>query len=155
MVALERPHRRAAAQGGSAGEARPSWRRCAAEQARLLKRVAQLWIDKFSNHNQAVKPLEDLYAIDPDDAETVTSAARHLQQAAVAGDRCSTLSVDSSTCWKRIPSACPDDATRKKELRNRLTELAKLAQDRLGDKHRSDRDLESPARASTRATKVR
>ena len=49
------------------------------EQARLLKRVAQLWIDKFGNHNQAVKPLEELYALDPADADTVTRLRDYAQ----------------------------------------------------------------------------
>lgn len=63
----------------------------------MLKRVAQLWIDKFSNHNQAVKPLEDLYAIDPDDAETV-AAAVDIYNKRRSWRSLLDLSVGSSTC---------------------------------------------------------
>lgn len=41
------------------------------ERARLLRRVAMLWVEKFGNHNQAVKPLEELYALLPGDADVV------------------------------------------------------------------------------------
>src|SRR5262249_23515717 len=40
-------------------------------KALYLRQVAALWIEKFGNFNQAVKPLEELYAISPVDPETV------------------------------------------------------------------------------------
>ena len=102
------------------------------EQARLLKRVAQLWIEKFSNHNQAVKPLEELYAIDPDDAETVVRL-RDIYNKRRSWRPLLDLERRQIDVMEAHPERIPDEAARKKELRNRLVELAKLAQDRLGD----------------------
>jgi tetratricopeptide (TPR) repeat protein len=42
-----------------------------AAKARLLRRIAQLWVERFGNHNQAVKPLEELYALNPNDSEAI------------------------------------------------------------------------------------
>ena len=102
------------------------------EQARLLKRVAQLWIDKFSNHNQAVRPLEDLYAIDPDDAETVVRL-RDIYNKRRSWRALLDLERRQLEVLEEHPERIPDATALAKERRNRLVELAKLAQDRLGD----------------------
>jgi tetratricopeptide (TPR) repeat protein len=102
------------------------------EQARLLKRVAQLWIDKFSNHNQAVKPLEDLYAIDPDDAETV-ARLRDIYNKRRSWRSLLDLERRQLDVLEAHPERLPSQDAWIKERRTRLTELAKLAQDRLGD----------------------
>ncbi|HRI50804.1 MAG TPA: hypothetical protein PLW65_11535, partial [Pseudomonadota bacterium] len=102
------------------------------EQARLLKRVAQLWIDKFSNHNQAVRPLEDLYAIDPDDAETV-ARLRDIYNKRRSWRALLDLERRQLEVLEEHPERIPDPTALAKERRHRLVELAKLAQDRLGD----------------------
>lgn len=43
-----------------------------AERADLLRRIAGLWSERFGNYAQAIKPLEQLIEIAPDDAEAVT-----------------------------------------------------------------------------------
>ncbi|MCA1663705.1 MAG: hypothetical protein LC659_05470, partial [Myxococcales bacterium] len=91
------------------------------EKSALLKRIATLWIDKFSNHNQAVKPLEELYAIDPADADTVGKLRD------IYGKRRS---------WRALLDLERKELERVKspaEQRARLGEMAKLAADRLGD----------------------
>jgi hypothetical protein len=103
-----------------------------AEQARLLKRVAQLWIEKFSNHNQAVKPLEDLYAIAADDADTVT----RLRD--IYNKRRSWRSLfDLERRQLDVLEGQVDRGGVAGDLtllrRNKLIELAKLAQEKLAD----------------------
>ncbi len=91
------------------------------EKSKLLRRIAALWIDKFSNHNQAVKPLEELYAIDPTDADTVGKLRD------IYGKRRS---------WRALLDLERKELERLKspeERRARLGEMAKLAADRLGD----------------------
>src|SRR5262249_43665780 len=104
------------------------------EQAKLLKRVAQLWIDKFSNHNQAVRPLEDLYAIDPDDAETV-ARLRDIYNKRRSWRSLLDLERRQLDVLEAHPERAPSPAEFLAQRRNRLIELAKLAQDRLGDNH--------------------
>lgn len=41
------------------------------EKCALLMRVAKLWIDRFQNHNQAMKPLEQLLELDPEEREAL------------------------------------------------------------------------------------
>ena len=102
------------------------------EQARLLKRVAQLWIEKFSNHNQAVKPLEDLYAIDPDDQETVVRL-RDIYNKRRSWRALLDLERRQLDVLEAHPERMANAEAWLRERRTRLTELAKLAQDRLGD----------------------
>jgi tetratricopeptide (TPR) repeat protein len=92
-----------------------------AAKAKLLQRIASLWIDKFGNFNQAVKPLEELYAIQPVDAETVGRlrdiyTRRRSWRALLDLER------------KELERALSADARRLK-----LMEIARLAADRLGD----------------------
>ena len=42
------------------------------EKASLLREIAGLWADRFGNYAQAVKPLEALLVIVPDDREAMT-----------------------------------------------------------------------------------
>jgi len=102
------------------------------EQAKLLKRVAQLWIDKFSNHNQAVRPLEDLYAIDPDDTETV-ARLRDIYNKRRSWRSLLDLERRQLDVLEQHPERAPSPAEFAAQRRSRLIELAKLAQDRLGD----------------------
>ena len=91
------------------------------EKSALLKRIAGLWIDKFSNHNQAVKPLEELYAIDPADPDTVGKLRD------IYGKRRS---------WRALLDLERKELERirkPEEQRARLGEMARLAADRLGD----------------------
>ena len=104
------------------------------EQGKLLKRVAQLWIDKFSNHNQAVRPLEDLYAIDPDDAETV-ARLRDIYNKRRSWRALLDLERRQLDVLELHPERAASPAEFLTQRRNRLGELAKLAQDRLGDNH--------------------
>jgi tetratricopeptide (TPR) repeat protein len=118
---------------GERGAADPSLR-APKDQARLLKRVAQLWIDKFGNHNQAVRPLEDLYALDPADSETVARLRdiynkRRSWRSLLDLERRELQMLEAHP--ERFPSAAALDAQR----RTKLVELARLAQDRLGDAH--------------------
>ena len=106
------------------------------EQARLLKRVAQLWIDKFSNHNQAVRPLEDLYAIDPDDAETV-ARLRDIYNKRRSWRSLLDLERRQLDVLEQRPERAASAAEFAAQRRGKLVELAKLAQDRLGDNFES------------------
>jgi Tfp pilus assembly protein PilF len=42
-----------------------------AENVTLLRRVAQLWVERFNNVNNATRPLEQIVAIDPTDADAL------------------------------------------------------------------------------------
>ncbi len=102
------------------------------EQARLLKRVAQLWIDKFSNHNQAVRPLEDLYAIDPDDSDTV-ARLRDIYNKRRSWRPLLDLERRQLDVLEEHPERAASPADFLSQRRNKLIELAKLAQERLAD----------------------
>jgi tetratricopeptide (TPR) repeat protein len=41
-------------------------------RASLLSEIASLWIDRFGNYAQAIKPLEELFEMDPNNAEAIT-----------------------------------------------------------------------------------
>ncbi|HZS39705.1 MAG TPA: tetratricopeptide repeat protein, partial [Polyangia bacterium] len=91
------------------------------DKAKLLRRIAALWIEKFGNFNQAVKPLEELYAIAPVDPETVARlrdiyTRRRAWRALIDLER------------KEL-----DRLTQAPERRSKLIEIAKLAAERLGD----------------------
>ncbi len=42
------------------------------ERVRLLTRVANLWIERFANYNQATRPLEQVFELDPDNREALS-----------------------------------------------------------------------------------
>jgi len=91
------------------------------QKALLLRRIASLWIDKFGNFNQAVKPLEELYALKPVDPETVA----RLRD--IYGRRRS---------WRALVDLERKElerTTQKEPRRAKLMEIARLAADRLGD----------------------
>jgi tetratricopeptide (TPR) repeat protein len=86
----------------------------------LLRRTAALWIERFGNHNQAIKPLERLLEIAPGDAEAIQTlkdiySKRRMWRAL----------VDLS---EREAMTLAGDARR-----TRLAEVARLASERLGD----------------------
>src|SRR5581483_4538315 len=94
------------------------------DKATLLRRIASLWIDKFSNFNQAVRPLEDLYALQPSDPETVARlrdiyAKRRSWRALVDLERKELDRLDK-----------PEQAEAR---RQKVMEIARLAADKLGD----------------------
>ena len=103
-------------------DAAPSDPEGVAEKAKLLRRIAQLWIDRFGNHNQAVKPLEELAALLPDDREAVAQ----LRDIYVR-----------RRAWRALLDLERRDVDRLKgaERRAKLVEMAKLAAERLGDVH--------------------
>ncbi|HEY7956264.1 MAG TPA: tetratricopeptide repeat protein, partial [Polyangia bacterium] len=95
-----------------------------AEKAELYRRIASLWIEKFGNYNQAVKPLEELYALSPVDPETVA----RLRD--IYGRRRSwraLIDLERSEL-ERLTQPAQKEARRAK-----LMEIAHLASDRLGD----------------------
>ncbi len=94
------------------------------EKAGLLRRIATLWIDKFGNFNQAVKPLEELYAISPVDPETVARlrdiyTRRRSWRALIDLER---KELERLSTPQQAPAR-----------REKLMEIARLAADRLGD----------------------
>ena len=93
------------------------------DKGALLRRIADLWVDKFGNLHQAVRPLEELWAIAPDNGEVV-ARLRDL--------------YTRRRAWRSLL-----DLERKEEdrlageggpgRRARLVEIAKLCAERLGD----------------------
>lgn len=92
----------------------------AEEKARLLRRVATLWVEKFGNHNQAVKPLEQLYVLQPGDEDVVKRLrdiyVKRRTWAALLG-----LEQRELECLEGAPR------------RAKLVEMARLAAERVGD----------------------
>ncbi|MSP60174.1 MAG: tetratricopeptide repeat protein [Myxococcales bacterium] len=95
------------------------------EKTALLRRIASLWIEKFGNHNQAVKPLEELYALLPGDPEAVAQLRDIYTRR-----RAWRALVDLERKDLERPAG-PKGADR----RAKLIEMAKLAAERLGDAH--------------------
>ncbi len=89
-------------------------------RAALLRRVAGLWTDRFGNQAQAVKPLEDLLALEPGDREAMGKLkdiyARRRQWRAL---------LDLN---RRETAVLPDD-----QKRPHLADMARLAAEKLGD----------------------
>jgi tetratricopeptide (TPR) repeat protein len=90
------------------------------EKTRVLRRIAALWIEKFGNFNQAVKPLEELYALSPVDPETV-ARLRDI--------------YTRRRSWRALIDLERKEMERATgaERRAKLVEIAKLAAERLGD----------------------
>jgi pentatricopeptide repeat protein len=91
-----------------------------AERVGLLRQVATLWLEKFANANQAVKPLEEILALEPDDPPTIAAlrdiyARRRSWRALLDLDRRELPRLDAA------------------ERRARLGQMARLAAERLGD----------------------
>ena len=93
--------------------------------ATTLQQVLDDW-------NFVSPPLEDLYAIDPDDAETVTRL-RDIYNKRRSWRSLLDLERRQLDVLEAHPERMPSQDAWLKERRTRLTELAKLAQDRLGD----------------------
>ena len=92
----------------------------AEERARILRRIAGLWADRFGNHAQAIKPLEELLAILPGDAE----ATGKLKDIYVKRRQWRALLDLYSRETPLLPEA---------DRRGHLIEMAKLAAEKLGD----------------------
>src|SRR5262249_55640432 len=90
-----------------------------AEKVRLLHRIAGLWVERFGNVNQAIRPLEQLVAIDPSD-ETARKELRDYYTRRRSWR--SLYELERTT----VPASGP-------ERRKRLGELGQLVADRLGD----------------------
>ena len=91
-----------------------------AAQVAILHRVATLWVDKFGNHSQAIKPLEEILEIDPVEAD----ALEKLRQI-----------HSKRRNWRELVEisrreADHVDGDRRREL---FREIAQLATDRLSD----------------------
>jgi golgin subfamily B member 1 len=90
------------------------------DRIQLLRRIASLWADRFGNHAQAIRPLEDLIALVPDDREAVTKLkeiyAKRRQ-------------------WRALLDLMGREASALagQEKRVHLAEMARIAADRLGD----------------------
>jgi tetratricopeptide (TPR) repeat protein len=90
------------------------------EKVSLLRRIASLWADRSGNHAQAIKPLEDLLALAPDDREASAKLkdiyARRRQWRALI-----------ELMNRELPTLADE------RKRNQLAEMASLASDKLGD----------------------
>ncbi len=93
-------------------------------KAALLRRVADLWIEKFGNLNQAVRPLEELSALEPDNAE-VLGRLRDLYTRRRAWR--SLLDLERKEEQRIATRGTPA------ERRAKLIEIAKLTAERLGE----------------------
>ena len=93
-------------------------------KAELLRRIASLWIEKFSNLHQAVRPLEELWALDPADADVV-GRLRDLYTRRRAWR--SLLDLE-----RKEEERLAEQGTLA-ERRAKLIEIAKLTAERLGD----------------------
>ncbi|HKE15362.1 MAG TPA: tetratricopeptide repeat protein [Kofleriaceae bacterium] len=91
-----------------------------AERAEILRDVAALWIERFGNYGQAIRPLEHLLEIVPNDRAAMVSLkdiySRRRQ-------------------WRALISLLGREAAQLDlgERSRRLTEMAQLAAERLGD----------------------
>ncbi|MBI4512241.1 MAG: tetratricopeptide repeat protein [Deltaproteobacteria bacterium] len=90
------------------------------ERASLLRRVASLWIERFGNHAQAIKPLEELCALDPADRE----ASARLKEIYAKRRQWRAL---LELLGREVDSLCGE------ARRAHLVEMAKLAAEKLGD----------------------
>ncbi len=94
------------------------------EKSELLRRIADLWVDKFGNLHQAVRPLEELWALDPKNADVVVRL-RDL--------------YTRRRAWRALLDLERKEEQRLAEIgdaparRAKLIEIAKLTAERLGD----------------------
>ncbi|MDY0000848.1 MAG: tetratricopeptide repeat protein, partial [Polyangia bacterium] len=91
-----------------------------ASRRELLRRVAHLWMDKFSNPNKAIEPLEQMLEVDPTDPEALSLLKdiyeRRRNWRGLLG-----------LVEREIEELAPADR------RPKLLEMAELCQKRLGD----------------------
>jgi tetratricopeptide (TPR) repeat protein len=90
------------------------------ERVTLLRRIASLWLEKFANANQATRPLEEILAASPDDAQAI-AALRDI--------------YTRRRSWKSLLELDRRDVARLAgaDKRARLAQMARLAAERLGD----------------------
>jgi tetratricopeptide (TPR) repeat protein len=95
------------------------------ERATIYREIALLWVERFSNYAQAVKPLEQLLELTPDDRE--------------AGDRLIEIYTRRRQ-WRalialheRELASTPADESATGARRAKLVQMARLASERLGD----------------------
>lgn len=88
----------------------------------LLREIAGLWTDRFGNFAQAVKPLEALVEIQPDDEQAIEQLKKIYTK---------------RRQWRSLIALLDRGVTKLEgaERRARLQEMAKLAAERLGDNH--------------------
>ena len=89
-------------------------------RAALLRRIAAVWIDRFGNHQQALKPLEELYLLEPTDREVGTRLKEIYNKRRAFRPLVDLLAAE-------LPTLEP--AAR----RAQVVEIAKLAAEKLGD----------------------
>jgi tetratricopeptide (TPR) repeat protein len=110
-----------------------------AERAAILREVAKLWSDRFGNFAQAIRPLEALIDLVPDDADAFAQLkdiySRRRQ-------------------WRQLVELLGREALvlAPEQRRDKLAEMARLATERVGDSKLSidlwNRVLELPAQTS-------
>ncbi len=91
-----------------------------AERARILREIASLWSERFGNFAQAIKPLEALIELKPDDE----AAFAQLKDIYTRRRQWRPL----IQLYGREANICPPE-----ERRDKLAEMARLAAERVGD----------------------
>jgi len=91
-----------------------------AERVEILREIARLWSERFGNYAQAIKPLERLLEIVPDDEDTTTRLKEIYTR---------------RRQWRALITLLQNEAARKslETRRGALSEMASLATERLGD----------------------
>ena len=92
----------------------------AADKIDILHRVAALWVEKFGNQSQAIKPLEEILTLDPVEPQ----ALERLRE--IHGKRRN---------WRELMDLSRKEAAHRKgaEARRLYKEIAELAAKKLGD----------------------
>ena len=92
----------------------------AAEQVEILHRVAGLWVDKFGNQSQAIKPLEEILELEPTE-ETALEKLRAIHT--------------KRRNWRELMELNRKEAAHRDgdEARRLYIEVAELAAKKLGD----------------------
>jgi golgin subfamily B member 1 len=90
------------------------------QKVALLRRIAGLWMERFANHAQAVKPLEELVLLEPRDSEAIGKLKEIYGKRRQWRALLDLLGREADTL----------DAAGK---RQQLVEMARLASDKLGD----------------------
>ena len=90
------------------------------EKVTILHRVADLWMDKFGNQSQAIKPLEEILGLDPIDDRALTKLKEvHTKR----------------RNWREMIKLLTNEATRREgqQQRGLFKEIAELAAKKVGD----------------------
>ncbi|MEM9491130.1 MAG: tetratricopeptide repeat protein, partial [Myxococcota bacterium] len=96
----------------------------AAERAEILRRIAGLWSERFGNYAQAIKPLERLLELVPDDDQAIAQLKEIYTR---------------RRQWRSLVELLGREAEKLDgpDKRDKLAEMAKLATERLGDNSRA------------------